>query len=231
MKAPYKVKVNARNRPLSNGEYQTDVEPNRVLDLEDIAKDWAEQSAIKPALAKSMLYNLEDYVLDALGRGCQLNFGLVSFYPRLSGNLPSRDSNPATEGLYMRGAVKARRGLVSGLRHSLVAENAISSVRTAIWSVGGEDGRRRRQIVAGEVLPIYGESIPVVAGREDEGVWLESKRKGKVAQARVVESSEQCLKVVFDELPPSGMYFLVVATRCGRDPSFKSVRCRAEVRV
>jgi hypothetical protein len=36
---------------------------------------------------------------------------------------------------------------------------------------------------------------------------------------------------VFDELPPKGAYFLVVATRCGRDESFKPVRCRAEVRV
>ena len=231
MKVPYKVKVNARRRPMPNGQFQTDIEPNRVLDLDDIARDWAEQSAMRPALAKSMLYSLEGYVLDALGRGNQLNFGLVSFYPRLSGNLPSRDSNPATEGLYVRGAVKARRGLVAGLKSSLVAVNAISSIRTTIWSVGGEDRRHGKQIAAGEELPIYGESIPVVSGREDEGVWLESKRKGKVAKARVVESTEQCLKVVFDELPPKGVYFLVVATRCGRDESFKPVRCRAEVCV
>ena len=231
MKVPYRVKVNARRRPLANGQFQTDIEPNRILDLDDIAKDWAEQSAMRPALAKSMIYSLESYVLDALGRGNQLNFGLVSFYPRLSGNLSSRDSNPATEGLYVRGAVKARRGLVAALKNSLMAVNSISSIRTTIWYVGGEDKRRGKQIVAGEELPIYGESIPVVAGREDEGVWLESKRKGKVAKARVVESAERCLKVVFDELPPKGMYFLVIATRCGRDESFKPVRCRAEVRV
>lgn len=231
MRVPCKVRVNARKRPLANGQYQTDVEPNRILDLEDIAKNWAEQSAWKPALAKSMINSLEGYILDSLGQGNQLNFGLVSFYPRLSGNLPSRDSNPATEGLYVRGAVKARRGLVSGLKHSLVAVNSISSIRTSIWSVGGEDRRNRTQIVVGEELPIYGESIPVEAGREDEGVWLESKRKGKVAKARVVESSDRCLKVVFDEVPPKGTYFLTIATRCGRDMSFKPVRCRAEVRV
>ena len=41
--------------------------------------------------------------------GKQLDFDLVSFYPRLSGALPSRDSDPAAEGMFVRGAVKARR--------------------------------------------------------------------------------------------------------------------------
>ena len=76
-----------------------------------------------------------------------------------------------------------------------------------------------------------GESIPVVAGREDEGVWLESKRLGKVAKGRILESQEKAMRVVFDELPQTGKYFLVVATRCGRDATLKPVRCRAEVFV
>ena len=39
------------------------------------------------------------------------------------------------------------------------------------------------------------------------------------------------MRVVFDELPQTGKYFLVVATRCGRDATLKPVRCRTEVSV
>ena len=102
MKVLSRVRVNARNKPLANGQYQTDIVPNAVLDMEDIAKGWAEQSAMRPGFAKSMVESLEGYILDELGKGNQLSFGLVSFYPRLSGNLEMRDSNPATEGLYVR---------------------------------------------------------------------------------------------------------------------------------
>lgn len=231
MKVLSRVRVNARNKPLANGQYQTDIVPNAVLDMEDIAKGWAEQSAMRPGFAKSMVESLEGYILDELGKGNQLSFGLVSFYPRLSGNLEMRDSNPATEGLYVRGAVKARRKLMSGLKGGLVAVNAISSIRTVITGVYYEGASRHEPIKAGMEITVCGESISVVEGREDEGVWLEAKRRGKVAKGRIVESTPTALRVVFDELPAKGKYFLVVATRCGRDVSLKPVRCRAQVSV
>jgi hypothetical protein len=71
-----------------------------------------------------MIGSLEECILDALSDGYQLNFGLVSFYPRLSGALPSRDSDPAAEGLYVRGAVKARRALRDGLKEKIDAVNS-----------------------------------------------------------------------------------------------------------
>ena len=231
MEVQSKVKVNARNKPLANGQYQTDIVPNAVLGVEDIAKGWAEQSAMRTGLARSMVESLEGYILDELGKGNQLNFGLVSFYPRLSGNLEMRDSNPATEGLYVRGAVKARRKLMSGLKGNLVAVNSISSVRTVITGIYYEGSGQHEPIKAGMEITVCGESIPVVEGREDEGVWLESKRRGKVAKGRILESADAALRVVFDELPEKGKYFLVVATRCGRDVSLKPVRCRAQVAV
>ena len=231
MKVLYKVKVNARGKPLANGQYQTDVVPNAVRDVEDIAKGWAGQSAMRPALARSMIESLEGYILDELRQGNQLNFGIVSFYPRLSGNLPKRDSNPVAEGLYVRGAVKARRKLMAGLRGDLVAVNTISSVRAVITGVYYEGATRHKPILAGAEIVVAGDTIPVVAGREDEGVWLESKRHGKVAKGRVLESTPTAMRVVFDELPASGKYFLVVATRCGRDISLSPVRCRTEVTV
>ena len=231
MKAPYKVKIRTRTKPMRNGQYQTDVVPNAVLDVSDIAKGWAAQSLMRPALAESLICSLEGYILEEIGKGNQLNFGLVSFAPRLSGSLPSRDSNPANEGVGVRGAVKARRKLMAGPKYDLVAVNALSSTRTVLTGVYYDGSERHKPIKPGMEIVVSGDSIPVVEGREDEGVWLESKRQGKVAKGRILESTPTALRVVFDELPPTGKYFLVVATRCGRDESLKPVRCRAEVPV
>ena len=226
-----KVKVKARAKPFANGCFQADIEPNAVLDIEDVAKGWAAQAMINPAVAESMIRSLEGYILGELGRGKQLNLGLVSFYPRLSGSLPKRDSNPEDAGLFVRGAVKARKRLMNGPSASVVAVNAVSSKRTTIDGVYYEGSDRGEPIRTGVEIIVAGPSIPVVAGREDEGVWLESKRKGKVAKGRVVESTPTALRVIFDELPAKGKYFLVVATRCGRDETLEPIRCRAEVSV
>ena len=48
-----------------------------------------------------------------LAQGNRLDFGLVSFYPRLSGALSSRDIDPEQDGLFVRGAVKATRTLMN----------------------------------------------------------------------------------------------------------------------
>ena len=69
---------------------------------------------------------LEGFILAELAKGKKIDFELVSFYPRLSGALPSRDSSPEAEGLFVRGAVKARRTLMNGLKDKLEAVNSIS---------------------------------------------------------------------------------------------------------
>ena len=45
IKVPYKVTVTARKRPLDNGQFRTDIEPNRVLDLDDIARGRSQGSS------------------------------------------------------------------------------------------------------------------------------------------------------------------------------------------
>ena len=108
----------------TGGKFQSEMETVGVLGVADIAERWAESMALKPGMAMMMIGSLEECILDALSDGYQLNFGLVSFYPRLSGALPSRDSDPATEGLYVRGAVKARRALRDGLKEKIDAVNS-----------------------------------------------------------------------------------------------------------
>jgi len=43
-----KVRVKARAKQLANGNFQAVIEPNAVLDIEDMAKGWATQAMINP---------------------------------------------------------------------------------------------------------------------------------------------------------------------------------------
>ena len=66
--------------------------PNDVLDTDRIVKDRAIHSAIHPSHARAMLESIEEYILDELSRGNQLNFGLASFSPLPAENAVLEDT-------------------------------------------------------------------------------------------------------------------------------------------
>ena len=233
MGTPNTIYVKARDTAVS-GRYQAEIEPNRVYSVKGIAQCLAERMAIRPSVAEGMILCLEELIIDQLAEGNQLNFNLASFYPRLSGALSSRDADPASDGLFVRGAVKAKRPLVNGLNRRVVAENRLSSTRTHLYVVVDETAHRENRISQGHLVSLQGGPFPIVEGREDEGVWLE-RRKGKagdrVARARIVKSDHFRVECVFDEIPACGSYYVVIQTRMGRDVSLKPIRARQLVRV
>ena len=115
------IKAVARKTAMG-GLFQAALKPVDVLTMDDIADRWATYSGQPRGMAKSHLMGFESFILDQLAEGYRLDLGLVSFYPRLSGGLSSRDADPESDGLFVRGAVKARRALVNGLKLRLVAE-------------------------------------------------------------------------------------------------------------
>ena len=122
METRTKIKAVARANAM-NGTFQVKLEPTDVLTMDGIIERWAAYAGINHGQARTQLMGFEDFILDELAKGRQLDFGLVSFYPRLSGGLSSRDADPETDGLFVRGAVKARRALINGLKKKLRAEN------------------------------------------------------------------------------------------------------------
>ena len=63
------------------------------------------------------------------------NEWLSSVSPRLSGGLSSRNADPESDGLHVRGAVKARRRLVNAPTRKLVAVNVMPSARIKVYDV------------------------------------------------------------------------------------------------
>ena len=232
------IKAVARETAMG-GMFQAALKPVDVLTMDDIAERWATYSGQPRGMSKSHLTGFENFILDQLAKGYRLDFGLVSFYPRLSGGLTSRDADPEADGLFVRGAVKARRALVNGLKRRLVAENAQSTSRVRIYSVFDRGIGRYGTVTPGHVLTISGNDIIINPAQDDEGVWLEKRLHDrsrhhsyiKVARGRIIKSDIALAEVVFDEPVPKGMYLLTLYTRCGRGTDFKAIHGRSEVSV
>ena len=232
------IKAVARKTAMG-GMFQAALKPIDVLTMDDIAERWASYSGQARGMAKSHLIGFESFILDQLAKGYRMDFGLVSFYPRLSGGLSSRDADPESDGLFVRGAVKARRALVNGLKRRLVAENAEKTTRVRIYSVFDRVIDRGGIVTPGHTISIAGNDIPIDPSREDEGVWLEKRLHKsdrhrtyvKIAHGRVVKSDIALAEVVFDEPIPRGTYLLTLYTRSGRGTDYQVVHCRSEVRV
>lgn len=227
------LSVTVRNRR-SAKKFQADIKVSGRMGLAEIAEQWAESSAMKPVLAKTMIGSLEEFILQALAEGKQLDFGLVSFYPRLSGALPSRDSDPATEGLYVRGAVKARRALRDGLKEKIDAVNSYSSIQPRLFNVYDKDAERFDRISEGHKLSATGRDIQIDPEDPEEGVWIERRTKRgyePIMKAKILHSDPGRVEFMYNgDLPPR-KYQIAVHTRCGRGKDHKVVVCRHEVSV
>ena len=216
------------------GKFQTNLTPITTLSGKDLVERWAAYSRLNSAVAEATLTMLEGFILAELAEGKKLDFNLVSFYPRLSGALSNRDSSPEAEGLYVRGAVKARRPLMNGLKDKLEAVNDLSTVHSRIFNVFDKTRKRFDVLAAGDILSVSGVDIQVDATKKDEGVWLEQRtHKGyiQVAKGRIVSSSPDILETVFDNPIVTGKYVIALYTRCGHGKNYRVVRISRKIRA
>ena len=128
MERKKEVRVTTR-KSAARGKFQADLEPIETLGLDAFAEWWSDRSFVKPFEVKRAVELVEGGVLAVLKAGCQVNLGLATFYPRLSGSLSARDADPETEERFVRGAVKARRTLTHALERHLKAVNSLSRAR------------------------------------------------------------------------------------------------------
>ena len=235
MQAHRKELVATPRKTASGGKFQADLAPAETLDEASIVERWAQSAAISVTQAKTMLVSLEGFILEALGEGLQLNFNLASFYPRLSGALSSRNANPEAEALYVRGAVKARRPLMEGIKKKLTAVNRTSAGGSTIFNVFDKDAQKFDVFAAGHVLSAIGRDIAFDPSRDDEGVWLERRVKKhgirQVAKARMLTADRDHMEFVFDDPVPAGTYFVAIYTRNGKGSGYKPTRACRQIKT
>ena len=142
--------------------------------------------------------------------------------------------SPEAEGLFVRGAVKARRSLMNGLKDKLEAVNNLSSVHSRIFNVFDKTLKRFDVLATGHTLSVSGFDMPVDASKADEGAWLERRTHDgyvQVAKGRIVSSAPDILELVFDDPIPTGKYMLAVYMRCGHDDNYRVVRISRKIRA
>jgi hypothetical protein len=228
------VMVSVRGKSVahpSKQSFQTELVPNQILEGDALYEKFAEAQGTSALRAKGAIILLEEFILDQLMEGNRLDFGLVSFFPRLSGGLSARDADPIADGLTVRGSVKARRKLTDALKNKLDPVNRLSNIRPRIWSLFNVDAQRYDVISADQVIRISGSDILIVSENADEGVWLEKRGKGKIIQAEILKSESDSLTCVFRGKLVRGKYQLAVQTRCGKGTDFKIRRCLTDVQV
>jgi len=211
--------------------FQAEVVPNETLSGDALYERLAERSNLTPSMARIYVDTLQGFILEQIAKGNRLDFDLMTFYPRLSGGLSSRDADPASDGVYVRGAVKARRALMEAPRRTVEPVNRLANDRPRITALGDTVTQSSSVIAPEHEIRIYGTGIPIDMSRPDEGIWLKTRRKGRVATAEVLASTASEAKCVFHgELAPQN-YTLVLGTRCGKGVDFKVRRCLWDVKV
>ena len=218
--------------------FQGYLEPKEILSDEELAVRLAQYGYDGNVIqASRAIQTIESFVLAELAKGNRLDFGLTSFYPRLSQGLTTRDADPESEGAFVRGAVKARRKLEGAISDKARAVNPLAKKFLRLDSVYNKAEDAYDVVTVGDTLSVCGHDIGVKADRPDEGFWLE-KRDGRllhkpkpVARAELLSTSPSHADIVFREPIPRGKYNLVCVTRCGESLDYKPRRIGHPVRV
>ena len=226
-----KLKAIPRQTAVKGGQarrFQVDLEPTNILSGDELFAELAKFGfSGEPFQAQMALLTIERFIEMKLAEGCQIDLGLVSFVPRLSGALSTRDADPESDGLYVQGTVTGRAKLRQAIRDKVEAVNVLAKKFIRIHNLFDETTRKFDEITAGHTLSIIGQDIAIDTARPDEGFWLE-KRSGHwnrkprpVQKAELLETHAHDAKIVFREPIPRGKYTLVVATRCGEGGDYK----------
>ena len=113
----------------------------------------------------------------------------------------------------------------------IVPQNTVKVGNPTLSRVN-EAGQDDEVIIGEEELTITGRDLAPESSAADEGVFLASVKTGeRVATAEVTSSNLVEVVCRFAELPQTGRYRLVVATRCGRGSEYKVVEAGREVEV
>ena len=231
------LKVHARNakvdETVSRGRqlFQVDAEPNEILEGRELAERFAQKIKVDTSEANYIIESIQEFVLDELQAGNRLDFDLVSFLPRLSGALPTRDANPTDSGLVVLGHVKGRPSLRNALKGRLIPVNSLAPEWGVVYSVMDFETKAFDRIVIGHQIDIAGMNIAIDLDQTDEGVWLEDSKGGVVSRAEVSFSDAQVANCRFDDCVPPGKYTLVLVNRTRQKGSDYQLRrhCRSVV--
>ena len=148
--------------------------------------------------------------------GKRVETEMFSMYLTVRGGFKSTTDkwDPAKHSLHLvinlKGELKAKMADIEFVNVSEGIKVTLYSVGDEIWA---EDGVIAG--TAGSTVKIVCDNGKILAGREDEGVWLLDLEDTIVQKLTVVASTEQTCDVEVDETIPVGDYKVMLASRNG----------------
>lgn len=204
----------------------------QTLSRSDFAEEMAQSTGFSPEVAELFLATFVRLLEKHYNEGTFVNLGElragVSIHGSVSDPLLPWDRSGLELKPYIMLAGRLRKCL-NGERAvnvtegpSATIEGLLDTVHAVNWSIIG---------MANVVVNLIGTGLDVEASEPDEGAWLEDEKGNVVARAVVTKASITMLDCTFAELPPSGRYRFVVATRAGLGIAFPVRRTKRWVTV
>ena len=222
--------------PLIQGvvpQYRAIVINNGVVDIDTLSNAIAEECGLKPAVVKSVIELFFEQIGYEFKNGMRLNL------EQMEGGLAIQGTAKASNEPWSAGNLKlvsylnskgALKNPFKGITPVNVTDVATVIVRRVLDVVYEQDG-----FITGTAdvqVFVAGDGLNVNPASEDEGCWLADYATERiVATGTVTASTATTLDVTFASLPADGTYWLVVASRGGRDSTYGVAIGRRKVTV
>ena len=179
----------------------------------------ATEMGISPSQSRYWLDSFRNLLFRLLSENADIDLGFLLAKLYVGGSIESLGEQPTKEKNPVRGRIFFKGDFAEQLKAMDVVNDTVT-VAALLYEVL-QDGLAEQNRIESETARIVanGSNIKIDPTQEDNGVWLENVSTGvKVAEATVSYSDSSTCYFTFPELPPTGKYRLVLATRNGENP-------------
>ena len=194
------------------------VDPHRVTEGEFLQLLATDMGQTEPQ-GRYWLDSFRNLMFRLLSENAEIDLGFLMAKLYVGGSIESIGDQPTREKNPVRGRVVFKGEFAKRLKAMEVTNDTVT-VAAILYELM-QDGLADLNRIESETarVVVNGSNIRIDPAREDEGIWLESLSTGvKVADATVSYSDSSTCYFTVPELPPTGKYRLVVATRNGESP-------------
>lgn len=191
---------------------------NKVLEMDDIAEDFARYAKLDVHDAQYYAKFFVDYIVNAVANGYRLNMGAFSLYLTMKGTIQGANGPFDSARNKLELQIGGKKPIQDALASLEPVNVTMAGDVLRISGVMDETLRTEGVITLGTNVYAAGYTFLIDPSRDDEGVWLENGKGEAILRAEVVSSTSTTLDCIFRGSAEPGEYRFAISTRMG-DPS------------
>ena len=206
--------------------YRAVVQNNGVCGHRELAERLADRTRLAAVNIRYLLDVLSDEVEKMLLEGKRVNLGRFAMGLAIRGSFSSEDEEFDSSKHKLAAVVRTLKPFKDTL-DKVIPDNVTGGLTCRVSSAMDSVTKRPSEISGTNRLLIQGRRLGISPDNPDEGVWLVDSKTGERVATSIVERSDtQTIDCVFNELPPPGIYTLVVSCRDGKRESLNPAIAR-----